>query len=271
MGEEKDKEMYLNACLEEYKSIREESRQASVNMFRSLSIGIGAAAIAIVASFNFINKIIDLSGYELIIILSIFCVIVPFLLALITVFWLGELARFKRAGNYLCFIEAKVSLLFDDYYNQKVKNKWEKIQKSIEEKLNVKETFSELGRPIQWEIWLRSFEKKKYSNYSNKKNKRRAFFTSGHMKWIYITRLALLALSFYITLFVGIKLVNYSDMQVSSETSLLFNLWMVIIGLIYFIFVFIISIDLGIKQGPITLSKIFSEIKTNENKSEDNQ
>jgi hypothetical protein len=164
MGEEKEKEMYLNACLEEYKSIREESRQASINMIRTLSIGIGATTIAVIASFNIFDKVITLSGYNLIIVLSIFCVILPFLIALITAFWLGELARFKRAGNYICFIETKVSMLLDEYYNKKIKNKWEDIQNIIEKKLKVTNTISELGRPLQWEIWLRSFKKKQIKN-----------------------------------------------------------------------------------------------------------
>ena len=265
--------MFFIACLEEYKSIRGESREASINMIRSLSIGIGSAAIAVIASFNFFNGVNFLTGYNLIIILSIFCIIMPFLLALITAFWLGELARFKRAGNYICFIEAKVSMLLDDYYNNKIKNKWEKIQNIIERDLNVTNTLSELGRPIQWEIWLRSPEEKFVSDSFYEKIKqfiKQLFSTSGHMKWIYLTRLALLVVSFTIALFVGFKLVINSYTQISLLTFYLFVIWMIIIGGAYFVFVIKISRKLGIKQGPIILSKIFSETEKKENKSNSN-
>jgi hypothetical protein len=89
------------------------------------------------------------------------------------------------------------------------------------------------------------------------------------MKWIYLTRLALFALSFIITLFVGFILVINSYTQIPVILFLSFEIWIVGIGVSYFFFVIIISRNLGIAQDPIALSEIFNEI--NKNKSKNNQ
>ena len=42
-------EKYFTACLEEYKTLREESKQTSINMISSMTIGVGIAAVSTVA------------------------------------------------------------------------------------------------------------------------------------------------------------------------------------------------------------------------------
>ena len=120
MGEDKEKEMYLNACLEEYKTLREESRQASINMITSLAIGLGVTIFLALSGVNLFVDGFTLTPGEIYYLLCVFCIILPLLLGLIIALWLGELARFKRAGNFICFIEEKISMLLNDFYETRL-------------------------------------------------------------------------------------------------------------------------------------------------------
>lgn len=251
----KDEDKYFLACLEEYKTLREESKQASINMISSMSIGIGIAVVATVAGISFLtDKNNSLTPQNLIFPLSLFGLIVPFLLFLITAFWLGELARFKRAGNYICFIETKISMLLNQFYKNNLEKSWKISQKYIEDRLKVDYSISELGRPLQWEIWLRSFEKEKVLS------------TSGHMKWIYRLRAGLLFFAFYGTIFYGFWLIGHfltiGLLQLSFGISVLITL-MIIMAIIYLIIFIILGKQLGIKQEPIVLSELFSSFTNN--------
>jgi hypothetical protein len=246
-----DEEKYFNACLEEYKTLREESEQASINMISSMSIGLGTAAIATIYGFSFLTdkNNYSISAQNLLFPLTIFCLIVPFLLFLITAFWLGELARFKRAGNYICFIEAKISLLLNKFYKTSIETKWKEIQPEIEEKLKMTKTKSEIGRPLQWEIWLRSF--------TDDKNSKKILTTSGHMKWIYNIRAILLLFSFCSIILFGFWLVItfYSILSLLSFIILVVS--MTVLTFFYLVLFFTFGKQLGIKQGPVILSKLF--------------
>ena len=258
-------EVYLNACFEEYKALRNEIRQASVNMITSLSIGIGGSALLALASFNlFGSSTSTINSNNLIMLLSTFCILIPLLLGLVTAFWLGEVTRLKQIGNYLCFIEAKISMLLDDFYKNKIEKKWPKIQTNIERKLKIPHTKSELGRPLQWETWLRSFKSDKI------------FSTSGHMKWIYMIRLGLLFVSFSLAWLFGLYLIletyifNSTDQfNYLTPSFYLFGFCLFSSGILYFYVVLKTSLRLAVKQEPIFLSEIFSLNKNNECKSKE--
>ncbi len=257
-----DKELgeYLNACFEEYRILREEIKQCSINMITSLSIGIGGSAILALVSLNlFGGDIPTNNSNDLIILLSTFCIIIPFLLGLVTAFWLGEVTRLKQMGNYLCFNETKISMLLDDFYKNRIEKKWQKIQTNIERKLKIPHTKSELGRPLQWEIWLRSFDSNKF------------FSTSGHMKWIYLIRLGVLFISFTLSWLFGLYLILETYIFNSTDqfnylvpSFYLFGFCIFSSGVIYFYVVSKISYRLAVKQEPIILSEIFSLNKNNE-------
>jgi len=245
MRENKDKEMFLNACFEEYKTLREESKQASINMITSMSIGIGVAAIAMVTGITSFKGDVP----ESIISLYILCGIIPFLIALITSFWLGEAARFKRAGDYICFIESKISIILDEIYQDNIKEKWSEIQKEIESYLKIQNSKLPLGRPMQWEHWLRDV---------------------GHMKGLYIFRLGLLILAFIGPMVIGLnyafKTIDGVPFSFDSITALYNNYpyllpWILSITCAYFVFIYLYTAKLKVKTSPIPLDELLSKIK----------
>ena len=99
-----DTELYWKMLGEEYKTLREESRQISVNMFVALQIGTALVAVVMAAGFS-------VWGEDHTAVIVIFFVLVPLLGSLALFLWLGEMLRFKRVGDYLCFVEAKVGKL----------------------------------------------------------------------------------------------------------------------------------------------------------------
>ncbi len=238
---------YLMACIEEYKTLREESRQASVNMITSMSIGIGVAALAMVTGITSTS-----SASESAIPIVILCGIIPFLLALITSFWLGEAARFKRAGDYICFIEFKISIILDEFYANNIEKKWKENQEKFETELKIPHTKLPLGRPMQWEHWLRDV---------------------GHMKSLYAFRLGLLIIAFLAPLAIGIgyAIRSYSiDCVDINCIANLFNrnpiivLWVLFITVAYFVFVFSYTAKLKVKPNPISFDEILSHTKSGE-------
>ena len=103
-----DVDKYFNACLEEYKTLREESKQASINMISSMTIRLGTATIATIAGISFLtDKIYSISPQNLFFPLSIFCVIVPFLLLLIYYFLVRRISSFKTSWELHLFYRSK--------------------------------------------------------------------------------------------------------------------------------------------------------------------
>jgi len=95
---------YVTVALEEYKALRDESKQCGINILNCFSFGL--AAIAVLSSGRFAvwdkNPIFSL---------VVFYGFIPIVIAFSTLIWLGEAFRFDRVGKYLCFIEIKLSLL----------------------------------------------------------------------------------------------------------------------------------------------------------------
>lgn len=254
MNDIQDKEFFLKACFEEYKSLREESRQASVNMISSISIGMGAAALVTVAGIT--SWVDDQSNVPL----FVFLFIIPLLLAVILSFWLGEAARFMRVGDYICFIELKVSMLLNGFYNNNIENnsseiKWSEIQYNIENRLKLPHTDLKMGRPMLWEQWLRKIWKASKA----KKSLARFFSTSGHMPWIYALRLGLQLIILDFSLGIGIyRLWIYNGFENINNTQ-----WAIIISFlgIFILFNWFVinqSRKLIIKKDPIDLNELLS-------------
>ena len=119
----------------------------------------------------------------------------------------------------------------------------------IEAKLKMSVTKSEIGRPLQWEIWLRSF--------GNEKNSKNFLTTSGHMKWIYNLRAGLLLFSFYVTILYGFWLVLTFASIISPLSVIILIILMLMFSIIYLILFLKIGLQLGVEQEPIILSELF--------------
>jgi len=165
-----DVKQYLSLIAEEYKSLRDESKQASINMFAALRWGAAVLGVVIAAGFTQWNK-------QHVIVLLTFYVAVPLLSAMAMFLWLGEAARFKRVGDYICLIEQKAGMVLDEFKRQyAIKEKWAELQKHIEENIVISPSSLDLSDPLAWEQWLKDMKGKK--------------LTEGHLAWIYRIRLA---------------------------------------------------------------------------------
>jgi len=163
-------EQYLSILKEEYKSLREESKQASINMFSALSWGAAILGILISVGFSQWNK-------QHAVVLLIFFIVIPIISAIDMFLWLGEALRFKRVGDYICLIEQKVGMILDEFKQQyPIKEKWAYLQRQIEKSIGISQSSLDLSDPLAWEQWLRDMRGKA--------------FTEGHLFWIYIIRLA---------------------------------------------------------------------------------
>lgn len=164
---------YLSILAEEYKSLRDEVKQASINMFAALRWGAAVLGVVIAAGFTQWNK-------QHAVVLLIFYIVIPLLSAMAMFLWLGEAARFKRVGDYICFIEQKAGMIIDVFKQQyAVKEKWLPLQKQIEENIAISHSSLDLSDPLAWEQWLKDM-----------KGKGGTGSTEGHLAWIYKIRLA---------------------------------------------------------------------------------
>lgn len=161
---------YLSILAEEYKSLRDESKQASINMFDALRWGAAVLGVVIAAGFTQWNK-------QHAVVLLTFYIVIPVLSAMAMFLWLGEAARFKRVGDYICLIEQKAGMILDVFKQQNaVKEKWGALQKQIEEKIAISHSSLDLSDPLAWEQWLKDMKGKGP--------------TEGHLAWLYKIRIA---------------------------------------------------------------------------------
>ncbi len=166
----------------------------------------------------------------------ILCGIIPFLITLITTFWLGELARFKRAGDYICFIEYKISLILDEFYNSKIKDTWKDKQKALESISELNQSILPLGRPMLWELWLRDV---------------------GHMRRLYYFRFLLI---FFAPMIMGIyyafenynlelfNIINFFNLWNKNQ---ILVLWILFITGFYLVFIYLFGFKLKGKGNKI--------------------
>lgn len=105
-GGQENKMEWLEIVMEEYKTLREETL-TSVKMQQSI-LSFGTATIGIVASAGFaVWEKPLLPGI-------IFLIVMPLIIYLIILIWLGEIGRMFRAGGFLFRLEEKVNRQFKD-------------------------------------------------------------------------------------------------------------------------------------------------------------
>jgi len=202
--EEQTLKNYIDVTLEEYKALRNESRQCSANIFTALYIGFGAIGILCAVGFPLLNgeKTVD-SG------LIIFGLFIPVIALGISFLILAEATRFKRVGDYICFIEIKLSSLFKEITEKNIKN-WTSCQKIIENKLLYPHVSIDLSEPLIWERWLRECPKKKFT-------------LAGHLNWVYVLRIGLLAIISFLSFGTAVYY-----MKITSESKLSLD-WIIFI------------------------------------------
>ncbi len=148
---------YISLATEEYKTLRAESIQASVNMWTAMQWGSALIGVTIgigLSQWNVTNPATPLA----------FDIVVPTFAALMMAFWLGEAARFKRVGDYLCLVEQKLSLVFESngLVPGVLRTSWPDIQRKAERALNLRSSDSAsageliISDPVSWEQWLRA-------------------------------------------------------------------------------------------------------------------
>lgn len=92
---------WLSAAIEEYKTLREECLMRLKNQQSILTFGTAIIGLIISAAINSWEK------YPLPEIIFLF--LVPTVIYLIIMIWLGEVARMFRAGRFLCNVEDKIN------------------------------------------------------------------------------------------------------------------------------------------------------------------
>jgi hypothetical protein len=132
---------------EEYKTVREESKQAELNTFAALQWG--ATLIAFAAGAGLTQWGVNNRGA---VVVTAFVLLIPVFSVASFYLWLGEALRMKRAGDYLCIIEARVEASFEADTK-----KWShKQQMEAEAALGLAHGKHLLQSPLNWERWLRS-------------------------------------------------------------------------------------------------------------------
>lgn len=97
---------WLTAALEEYKTLREESL-ASMKMQQSiLAYGVAAIGVIITSALNS-WKASPLPEF-------FFLALLPLIIYLTLLTWLGEVARMFRAGNFIALLENRINLRIGD-------------------------------------------------------------------------------------------------------------------------------------------------------------
>ncbi len=167
-GHMDDPKNYLFALVEEYKSLRDESKQASINMFAAFQWGAAVLGVIIAAAFTQWGK-------QDAVVLLTFYLIVPILSAMTLFLWLGEATRFRRVGDYICLLEQKAGIILNDFkQHNNVENIWSANVTKIEDSLKMPHSELDLSDPLVWEQWLRDMKDKSP--------------TTGHIEWIYKIR-----------------------------------------------------------------------------------
>jgi hypothetical protein len=167
---------YVGVVMEEYKTLRDESKQASINMWTAMQWGSALIGITLGVGLSQWSQPTPSTAIA-------FELVVPAFAALTMAFWLGEAARFKRVGDYLCLVEKKICFLFEQESSipSAIETQWPEIQRNAELALNLRSTDLPksgdfvLRGPLTWEQWLRARKGRE--------------ITDGHLSTLYAMRL----------------------------------------------------------------------------------
>ena len=246
-----DLQNYLQILAEEYKSLREESRQISINMFTSFQWGAAILGILIAAGFTQWNKV------HVVVILT-FLVIVPFITAITMFMWLGEAARFKRVGDYICMIEQKVGIVLGDFKEKiNLKEKWDFYKNDIEKSLKLSESTIDLSDPLAWEGWLKDLKDR-----------------GGHISKIYLIRFLLFPILMGISFLIGAyyvfthpkfipswaKFLSIPEVKISITTILIISFLFIVITITLALF---FAKNLNVKTNPLVRKPFEKESENN--------
>lgn len=168
-------ELFVDAVLHEYDSIREESMQSSQHQNRLLQWG--ATALAGFYTFSF-----GAWTSNLFLTLATLLFLIPTLSATLFTLWLSEVARMKRAGEYLCVLEHKLSLA--------IRQPQISIgsPESIEVTVDLCVDRELLAMPLSWEHWLRAPSSSRQL---------------GHLGWKYLYTANVLRFAGFVSLLLG--------------------------------------------------------------------
>ncbi len=97
-----ENENVINALLEEYKTLRDESLQAINNQLSVLKMGTGAIGLLIAAGFSLWESEIKLA-------VLIFITFLPLVSYLSLIIWIGEFERMIRVSRFLAGLEKRIS------------------------------------------------------------------------------------------------------------------------------------------------------------------
>jgi hypothetical protein len=243
-----DDKAYLSATLEEYKTLRDESKQASINMFAALQLGAGFVGVVLAAG-------ITQWGRSAVISVAVFMVLVPLLATFSMFIWLGEAIRLKRAGDYLAFLEQKVGLLFSTSGAEPhlMKERVLILQQEAAAKLGLMNSPIALIDPLGWEQWLR-----------NARSRATIFSTSGHQRLVYGVRLVFFPLITLVSYGIGLYYVVQHEIVGTDVLSLriaylllagLFGFLMIVVSIVFGI---LIARKLDAKAEPIHRDRLFA-------------
>jgi hypothetical protein len=170
---------YLALLVEEYRTVVGLGNQASANSFSILQWGSAAVAVLVAAAFSQWRK--HDAAVEL-----VFLGAVPFLSCAIMLFWLGELARIRRLGDFLCVVELKSALLLGERRDAlrhlgtgTPEDNWAEHRERLGDQLSLRFPVDIGADPMTWERWLKQLRNE------------RGGATFGHLSWVYRLRLAL--------------------------------------------------------------------------------
>jgi len=232
---------YIDVTLEEYRTLRNESRQCSINMFTALYIGLGIIGIILAVGLPLLTEKTIIIG------LVIFYLFIPILAIGVAFLVLGEAVRFKRVGDYICFIEIKLSTLFKGIPQKKIEN-WTSCQKIIENKLSFPHVSIDLSEPLIWERWLRCS--------SVDECPKKIFTLTGHLNWAYALRIGLLGIISFLSFGIAVYY-----MKITPESKLFLDWIKISITIFLFIFyglIWVIIYRIGrriTKTSPINMNE----------------
>lgn len=233
--------LYLSIMIEEYKTLRDESKQANINMFVTLQFGTVFVGLTLGVGFNQWDKI-NIS-------VTVFTVIVPLLAAFSMFIWLGEAIRMRRVGDYLTFLEQKIGLLFSIGSNAISNSIYKQIkilQEKAEKCLGFVRSPIDLIDPLCWEHWLRNTRSLQKISF---------FETSGHQMMIYLIRLIFFPMiaitSFGIGTYRAVHHIDWSKINSWSIDPLFLALIIGFLIITTFVYGFNIAYNLNKKVQPI--------------------
>lgn len=146
---------YMGVVIEEYRTLRDESKQATINMWTAMQW----TSVIFAALFGVGLNQWSADGPTAIL---VFGLLVPCFSFITMVFWLGEAVRLKRLGDYVYLLEHKIYLLLDEEGGIPVSmiEAWPPLQRAAEYRLRMTSELGDteivsLAAPLAWETWLR--------------------------------------------------------------------------------------------------------------------